>query len=168
MKRMESGSLLAICAMCFSMSFFVMIPSSLLMTNKERRKEKKSDLVSYFVMECQRQKADTHTHTEQRVEPPVWVLWLHFVLLWSLVKVALLCLLSLSKALATAFQLTRGKERNPGEACFGAGLETAPANEATLNRRWLLTTVWEHTIVASQSGKSTDIPQKTAEIKSAF
>lgn len=30
MKRMESGSLLAIWAMCFRMSFLVMIPSSLL------------------------------------------------------------------------------------------------------------------------------------------
>lgn len=38
LKRMESGSLLAICAMCFSMSFLVMIPSSLLKNKKQRQK----------------------------------------------------------------------------------------------------------------------------------
>lgn len=37
LNRMESGSLLAICAMCFSMSFFVMIPRSLLMTHTQRQ-----------------------------------------------------------------------------------------------------------------------------------
>lgn len=48
LKRMESGSLLAICAMCFSMSFFVMIPSSLLMAKKEREKsERTSHRTSY-------------------------------------------------------------------------------------------------------------------------
>lgn len=37
LKRMESGSLLAICAMCLSMSFLVMIPSSLLKTETEKQ-----------------------------------------------------------------------------------------------------------------------------------
>lgn len=60
LKRMESGSLLAICAMCFSMSFLVMIPSSLLMAKKERNKESQN-FISYFVMESQRQKAETHS-----------------------------------------------------------------------------------------------------------
>jgi len=38
LKRMESGSLLAICAMCLSMSFLVMIPSSLLTTDTKKRR----------------------------------------------------------------------------------------------------------------------------------
>lgn len=37
LKRMESGSLLAICAMCLRMSFLVMIPSSLLKTETEKQ-----------------------------------------------------------------------------------------------------------------------------------
>lgn len=37
LKRMESGSLLAICAMCLSMSFLVMIPSSLLKAETEKQ-----------------------------------------------------------------------------------------------------------------------------------
>lgn len=45
LKRMESGSLLAICAMCFSMSFLVMIPSSLLKNKKHRDKR----VTHYFI-----------------------------------------------------------------------------------------------------------------------
>lgn len=49
LKRMESGSLLAICAMCFSMSFLVMIPSSLLKNKKHRDKRVTHYFISYFV-----------------------------------------------------------------------------------------------------------------------
>lgn len=52
LKRMESGSLLAICAMCFSMSFLVMIPSSLLEKKKNNTKREKRVthyFISYFV-----------------------------------------------------------------------------------------------------------------------
>lgn len=40
LKRMDSGSLLANCAMCFNMSFLVMMPNSLLMTQTEERRGK--------------------------------------------------------------------------------------------------------------------------------
>lgn len=70
LKRMESGSLLAICAMCFSISFLVMIPSSRLMTQRQREKREKSRadyFISYFVclvMESQRSdKRQRRTHT---------------------------------------------------------------------------------------------------------
>lgn len=39
LKRMESGSLLAIWAMCFRMSFLVMIPSNLLQQNQRKRRQ---------------------------------------------------------------------------------------------------------------------------------
>lgn len=87
MKRMESGSLLAICAMCFSISFLVMIPSSRLMTQRQREKREKSRadyFISYFVclvMESQRsdkRQRRTHTHWAE-VWPLVSMLWLQFI-----------------------------------------------------------------------------------------
>lgn len=70
LKRMESGSLLAICAMCFSMSFLVMIPSSLLKNKKTETKE--SHITSshtLFASSCKKSDGVTEsggTHTGWR------------------------------------------------------------------------------------------------------
>lgn len=49
LKRMESGSLLAICAMCLSTSFFVMMPSSFL-KSKRVKKPKYKGIFRHFIL----------------------------------------------------------------------------------------------------------------------
>ncbi len=81
LKRMESGSLFAICAMCFRMSFLVMIPSSLLLTQREREKQSqgKADcFISFFVcfvMESERSDRKQRRAPWVALWPPVSTLW---------------------------------------------------------------------------------------------
>lgn len=90
LKRMESGSLLAICAMCFSISFLVMIPSSLLMTQREKRQQKSQKSVSLHIilgLPCHGKSKEVtesrDAHAERRSGALVLTLWLSSVLTQS-------------------------------------------------------------------------------------
>lgn len=93
----------------------------------DKQREKKGEQVRAHIILCHgKSKTESRrTHTEQRLS--LLSGYCGYILCCSGPRgkwlAALFCLSSLSKALVTAFQLTRGKKRNPDEACFGAALQ---------------------------------------------